>query len=224
MNKLTRRQSDVLAKLREIYSETERPVHYTDLAQRLGINRFSAYDMLKVLESKGVVGSEYALSRLAGPGRPAVGFFPLAQAAREALSRLGDGLEWGQVKDRILSLLGQAGNRDTYLLNNVLDGVPESGDPLVYCGRVLTALILSLGKRVEDYGRSLLVASNPSEGLDLFAGLVLGLALTEPAGRELGQRLVEYSQRCQQYITEMDGRSRDDLATFVRQVVTLRQA
>jgi hypothetical protein len=222
MNTLTRRQSDVLRKLQEVYRETQSPVHYTDLAQRLGVNRFSAYDILKVLERKGAVGSQYALHTLAGPGRPAVSFFPLAEAARKALSRLSDGLEWGQVRQRLLSLLSPADNKDADVLGMILDGVPESRDSLAYCGSVLAALVVSLGKRVELYGRSLLAASNPSEGLDLFAGLVVGLALTGSAGRQLSQRLVEYSQHCQQCIAEMDSSTRDDLASFVREVVAVR--
>jgi hypothetical protein len=224
MNQLTRRQRDVLTKLQDLYREKGHPIHYTVLAQRLGINRFSAYDMLKVLERKGAVGSQYVLSKVTGPGRPAVAFYPLAQAARQALSRLGDGLEWSQVKERLLSLVGQAANGDNTLLNDLLDTIPQSSDSLVYCGRVLAALVLSLGQRAHSYGRSLLAAANSAEGLDLFASLALGLSLTGSQGQQLGDRLVDYSQRCQQYIAEMDAARRDDLANFVRQIVVIRSS
>jgi len=222
MNELTRRQREVLARLQELYREKGRPIHYADLAQRLGINRFSAYDMLKVLESKGVVGSQYMLSRVAGPGRPEVAFYPLAQAARRALARLSVGLDWEQVKRSILAHVREAQVEDTALLNDLLDDVSNSSSQLDYCGRALAALIVSLGKKAQDYGRNLLVASTPPEGLDLFASLVLGLTLTGRAGRQLRERLVEYSEQCQEYISQMDAPARDDLATFVRQLVYLR--
>ena len=52
-SRLTARQRAFLDKLLELYRERKSPVHYSDVAERLGVNRFSAYDMLKVLEKKG---------------------------------------------------------------------------------------------------------------------------------------------------------------------------
>ena len=223
MINLTRRQRDALAKLQELYRETGHAVHYTDLAQRLGINRFSAYDMLKVLERKGAVGSEYILSTVTGPGRPAVAFYPMAQAARQALSRIGDGLAWEQVRERILARAGQAQDEETDLLSDLLDDVAASSSPVVYSGRVLAALVVSLGQRAHVYASNLLDTSTPL-ALDVFTSLALGLTLTGEASRQFSDRLVEYSQRCQQYIAEMDAASRADLSWFARQVVSLCSA
>ena len=52
---LTRRQKAFLSKLCEIHSSTGRPAHYSRVAEELGVNRFSAHDMLRGLEDKGVV-------------------------------------------------------------------------------------------------------------------------------------------------------------------------
>ena len=69
MLKLTPRQQTFLDKLFELYRE-KGPVHYSTVADKLGVNKFSAYDMLKVLEEKGVAASDYVLSDdQAGPGR-----------------------------------------------------------------------------------------------------------------------------------------------------------
>jgi hypothetical protein len=219
---LTRRQRDVLAKLQDLYRERGSPIHYRDLAERLGVNRFSAYDMLKVLESKGVVGSQYILSKVPGPGRPEVAFYPLAQAARQALARLSDGLDWDQVRERILLGLRQRGASDPDQISSLLDDAPRSVSPLVYCGRVFAALIMSLEQRAQVYGRQLLAASNPADRLDLFAGLVFGLTLLSSSGRQISQQVVESTERCRQYIEDMDAATRDDLANFVQQVVALR--
>jgi LexA DNA binding domain len=224
MNELTRRQRDVLARLQELYSEKGRPIHYSDLAQRLGINRFSAYDMLKVLERKGAVGSQYVLSKLSGPGRPEVTFYPLAQAARQALARLGDGLDWTAVKQHILAHVRDLHGGDADALSDLLADVPRSSSSLVFCGRAFAALVVSLGSKAQDYGRSLLAASTPGEGLDLFASLVLGLALTGQLGFQLSEQLVEYSKRCQQYMAEMDTPAREELAGFVHQLVAVRSS
>jgi len=216
MIELTRRQRDVLARLQDLYREKGQPVHYTDLAQRLGINRFSAYDMLRVLEQKGAVGSQYVLSRVPGPGRPEVAFFPLA--------RLSDGPDWEQTKNAILSRMRDVRGTDSDLLDVLLDDIAQSRSQLVYCERAMAALIVSLGQKARDYGRGLLAASTPAEGLDLFASLVLGLTLTGQAGRRLSQRLVECSERCQQYIAGMDTATREDLAHFVQHLVALQSS
>ncbi len=47
--KLTPRQQTFLDKLFELYRELQGPVHYSIVADKLGVNKFSAYDMLKVL-------------------------------------------------------------------------------------------------------------------------------------------------------------------------------
>jgi Mn-dependent DtxR family transcriptional regulator len=44
-------------------------VHYSRLAERLGVSRFTAYDMLRLLEEKGFVSSDYQLSAHKSVGR-----------------------------------------------------------------------------------------------------------------------------------------------------------
>ena len=68
--KLTRRQEEFVENLFDLYQEYNGPVHYSQLAERLGVSPFTAYDMLCMLEEKGVVASEYHLaSDKSGPGR-----------------------------------------------------------------------------------------------------------------------------------------------------------
>ena len=62
MIKLTPRQRAFLDKLFDLYHEHQGPVHYSLVAERLGVNKFSAYDMLKLLEKKGVARSDYVLA------------------------------------------------------------------------------------------------------------------------------------------------------------------
>ncbi len=67
--KLTKRQDAFIKNLLDLYMEAKEPIHYTVLAERLGVSRFTAYDMLRVLEDKGFVRSEYRLSDKAKTGR-----------------------------------------------------------------------------------------------------------------------------------------------------------
>ena len=75
--KLTFRQKAFLDKLHDVYSEMQGPIHYSLVAERLGLSNSTAYDMLRVLEQKGMVGSQYATPKeIAGPGRSSILFYP----------------------------------------------------------------------------------------------------------------------------------------------------
>ena len=57
--KITRRQETFIYKLLDLYRELDGPIHYSVLAERVGVSPFTAYDMLRLLEEKGLVASEY---------------------------------------------------------------------------------------------------------------------------------------------------------------------
>ena len=59
--KLTRRQETFIHRLLDLYRELDGPIHYSLLAERVGVSPFTAYDMLRLLEEKGLVTSEYRL-------------------------------------------------------------------------------------------------------------------------------------------------------------------
>ena len=59
--KLTGRQRAFLSAFLGLYRESQAPVHYTTLAQRVGVSKITAYDMLRVLEERDLVQSEYVL-------------------------------------------------------------------------------------------------------------------------------------------------------------------
>ena len=80
---LTRRQEEFVRSLLDLYGELQEPFHYSELADRLGVSRFTAYDMLRVLEEKGIVTSHYQLDEgRSGPGRSTVVYRPTHRARR----------------------------------------------------------------------------------------------------------------------------------------------
>lgn len=228
---LTLRQKAFLDKLIDLCHEAQQPVHYSVLAQGLGVSRFSAYDMLKVLENKGLVRSEYVLEEHnSGPGRSSVVFSPLAQA-RQILSRWtgapAEQHEWVQTQERILShiRLGAASD-DRSLLEDLVAAIPKAISPLAYSAQTLTALFLPVRSRLESLNRDLsaLLASEEasSDGgvLDLLAGFGLGLSITtERLGRDLSSKLMEYSRTCQKHIEGMDAERRRVLADFMKELL-----
>lgn len=229
---LTLRQRAFLDKLIDLYYEARQPIHYSVLAERLGVSRFSAYDMLRLLEAKGLVRSEYVLTgRKGGPGRSAVVFHPLARA-KEALFRLvgtpAEQQEWAATQERILNDLRQAVQGGNNPLEKLLTAIPKAISPLAYSAQVLSTLFYTARNLIEelDRGLSTLLASEecaePGSGLDLLAGFALGLSLTtEGMSREIYAKLVEYSRTCQSYIQAMGVEQRHLLAKFMREIVAL---
>lgn len=68
--KLTRRQAQFVAHLIDLNRDQDGPIHYSVLAEDLGVSPFTAYDMLRLLEEKGLVTSVYQLPEdKSGPGR-----------------------------------------------------------------------------------------------------------------------------------------------------------
>jgi hypothetical protein len=234
---LTLRQKAFFDMLVDLYREAQRPVHYSVLGQRLGVSRFSAYDMLKLLEAKGLVRAEYVLDeREGGPGRSSVVFVPLLKA-QELLSRLVTNPveqgEWSQTVAHILGHLRQEqsppGARDNSFLEELLATIPKAMSPLAYSAQTLTALLLPVRNRLESLDRDLATILNLDEdgaeaggGLELLAGFALGASLTDTTsrlGRDISSRLAHYSRTCQNHIARMDAERRQVLGQFVREVL-----
>jgi len=94
---LTFRQKVFLSRVLNLYLETREPLHYSTIAQQLGLSNSTAYDMLRLLEGKGMVSSEYVMPKVtSGPGRSSILFFPTAEAIdlfsrlREARHKFGE--------------------------------------------------------------------------------------------------------------------------------------
>lgn len=234
-SKLTSRQKAFLDKLLQLYRERRGPVHYSDVAERLGVNRFSAYDMLKVLEKKGFASSSYALrsatsaaaSGSPGPGRSMVVFTPTPQATR-ILSfaaddpRLAD--EWQTVRARVLEKLrytGEANPREA--LSDLLARLPEAYAPLTFCTEMIGALLLNMKRartRAGDLSPFRILASLRAGGtaqLETLAGLSLGVSLAEgdEANGSLTERLVGQIHRYQVNLNRLGEDSREALVSFL---------
>lgn len=220
---LTFRQKAFLGKLLDVYREMQEPVHYSVIAERLGLSPSTAYDMLKLLEQKGIVCSQYATPKAAtGPGRSNILFSPTAKAT-VLFSRLaGESNEqegWEDVKAHILASLRQ-GKASEYndLLRELLARMPEAKSSLVHCAEVITALLLSLRETRHTFGRRspvriLLDARAGKLGMNILAGLALGLCL---ADQRVQQRLGNYQEYAEKYQASLEELSRDSLVKLHR--------
>ena len=76
--KLTRRQYQFLESAVSTYNETGSPVSYKDIANKLEVSRWTAYDILQELYKKGFLIAKYR--PVGGPGRSEVLYVPTQEA------------------------------------------------------------------------------------------------------------------------------------------------
>ncbi|MGI2336482.1 MAG: hypothetical protein ACRKGH_07580 [Dehalogenimonas sp.] len=221
--RLTFRQKVFLSKLLDAYRDMKEPVHYSVIADRLSLNNSTAYDMLRLLEQKGMVASVYdAPKKIAGPGRSSVRFVPTAETT-DLFSKLAGDVreqdEWDDIKTRVLTNLSKGVNDDYKdLFDELLARIPEPSSSLVLCAEVITALLLNLkeSKRElaqQSYLDSLLKTPATKLRMSVLAGLILGLSFTDHET----QRLIGiYQQYVEKYEASLDQLNRDSLVKLHR--------
>ncbi|MBN1991452.1 MAG: hypothetical protein JW953_02025 [Anaerolineae bacterium] len=228
MLKLTPRQQTFLDKLFELYRE-KGPVHYSVVAKDLGVNKFSAYDMLKVLEEKGVAASDYILNdEQAGPGRSQVVFYPTHKAAR-FLTQLRDEMrnnDWQGVKERILHRLEETRQSNPVdALREAISRLPDAKTPLNYCAEMISVLILNV-ERLRDHNlRPILdtVSTKGQIGLGALAGLSLASTLSNDDADDtsLTDKLLTHTKRFQTQLSEMSDESITKLSAFLNDAMSV---
>lgn len=233
MIKLTPRQQAFLDKLFELYRESNGPIHYTVVAERLGVNKFSAYDMLKLLEKKGVAGSSYVLGHdHEGPGRSMVVFYPTHQAARfltqlrhEALG--GD--EWQQAKRRLLQRLRETQESNyAEVVRETLARLPDMKTPLMYCTEMIGVLLLNLAYASQQAGELITprlltsLTAQDAVGLGTLAGFSLGSVISNQAeDPSLVSKLVSHTRKFQAHLSELSEESVNRLTTFLQDALKM---
>jgi hypothetical protein len=207
--KLTRRQEEFISNLIDLSDEVEGPIHYSLLADRLGVSPFTAYDMLCLLEEKGYVASEYQLAEgKKGPGLAERLFIPCKTPEER-------GQEWAQefggrvpgkeeLKQSVIAGIETGDVKDKELMAAVLARLPDIDHPEIsFCVELMTTATLRMeedgpGKKVWlDYLPEVLTSGNPSrENLSLLGGFALGILAQENVrGSEWVDKLFVYIQQ-----------------------------
>jgi DNA-binding MarR family transcriptional regulator len=230
--KLTRRQQQFLSQFLDMYQEIDKPIHYVALAKRLDIGKVTAYEMLRLLEKRGLVKSEFHLpSEDRGPGRSIVLFRP-TQNADQLVNQLSGGTAdseaWELAKMRILLQLHE-GKVEGYksLLNDLLARISERRSPLIFMTEIITAAILTVAaiqKEAEDKGLidRLRRIGLPGEiGLSALAGISIALSIAENANLNLSTFLLEHSDKYQETLIQLSEEKRNQLSDFAREVTKI---
>lgn len=230
--KLTRRQQQFLSQFLDVYRDLDGPVHYVTVAERLGIGKVTAYEMLRLLEERGLVRSEYNTNPdQHGPGRPIVLFHPTGEARRVIHELAGDSADledWQAVKERILHQLreGRAGGYEE-LLSNLLSRIPERHSPLIFVTELVTAMILTLASIRESPEMRMLMEhlrriGLPGEiGLSALSGIGLTLSILERINRRFSTILLAQISKYECMLSQLSEENRRRLGEFTREVVSI---
>jgi predicted ArsR family transcriptional regulator len=145
---LTLRQKAFLNKFLDVYREKQEPVHYSVVAQRLGLNNSTAYDMLRLLEQKGMISSQYDTPKAtAGPGRSSILFSPTLRATglSQPTGESRGHEKWEEFRTRLIESLNRAGAEEYQdVLDELLAQIAELRTSLEQYAEFMTALLLNL--------------------------------------------------------------------------------
>ena len=206
--KLTRRQEQFIENLIDLSREMDGPIHYSTLAERLGVSPFTAYDMLRLLEKKGMVRSEYQVAEgKSGPGRAVRLFYPVMPPEVEKLTRLS--LDQPEIKQFMLNALRHGRFPQKVLAEELLSRIPPDGpEHIRYCLEVMMIIALRLRQHAgQQKFLAYLADILPPDGavslanLSLLGGLALGiLAQEESDDQEWSQMLLEHMLQYQEVV------------------------
>ena len=231
--KLTRRQEEFIKQLIDLNQEFNGPIHYSVLAERLGVSPYTAYDMLCLLEEKGMVTSEYQLSaEKNGPGRAERLFYPV-ESPQEREQRIvkqmgGEEVPRNELKQFVIDKIRKGELYDKDLAEELLSMVPsdEQGE-ISYCTEVMK---IAAQRAQQSFGRQtfmgnlpelLLDSECPRENLSLLGGFAFGILAHEKIGDgDWDKNLFSHVQNYLDIVTDLSPENCEQLANSFAEIFT----
>lgn len=223
--KITRRQQEFISKILDLYSEIQEPFHYTLVAERLGLSKYTAYDMLRLLEEKGYVKSVYE-TRDGGPGRASVLFQP-TEKARETVLQIvgGEYKNWDSSKERITKMIESGEFEDSEFAQEVLLKMAGSVQDVFFCANLISEMVnrfRARGRhRLIDFYTSVIVSlmERPSlRNLSMLPGLMLGLISGDEDTAELTEKYIQEIRKYEILLDRMDKDGRKRLGKMIEKI------
>lgn len=229
---LTNRQQQFLSQFLDLYHEIEKPIPYATVAKRLGIGNVTAFEMLRLLEERGLIHSEYQVkSDQHGPGRAPVFFYPTGAADRLIEQIAGeetDLQDWWIVKERILKQLrdGKAAGEEE-LLNNLIQRIPENNSPIIFMTEMISAVVLALYQLKDSPGTFEILTRLQKIGLPegfslgVLSGITILLSTIERTNLRFSTALINQVNRYEATLTRLSNENRSMLSEFAREAVSI---
>lgn len=220
---LTKRRREFLDQIWHQYQTTNLPVHYSEVAEAIGVSKWTAYDVLKTLESQGLLKRTYATNENE-TGRSVVVFSPTEMADRmfQKERRLVlNPVEWEMILNQATNLIENQQNLPLMDgINNILEQMKNVDVKLEFCAYFLSVLIIflkSLGNPVKELTVNVVNASQESKvQLTVFVGAVVGMII-QSVGEELSPEMVTLVKQFFDNANQLNSKELDILISFIKQ-------
>ena len=201
---LTPRRRETLDVLRRLTQQAGAADHYSLVAGRMRISAWTAYGLLRELESMGLVVRRYALGGTGGGGRSRILFEPSAPARGEA----DVDAPLRSAFERFAAIPDDAAAVRAYLA--------EAGNDLAWHLGFWLGRLEAAGRNAHDAARTLLEGSGlPAAKMQAVAALGLGSTLARLGPARLADRLTAASSRFSALLEEAGRVSDARLAQLV---------
>ena len=189
--KITKRQKEFLKILIDLYQEKASPIHYSEVARKMGVSKWTAYDMLQLLYKEGLLEVEYLIPesdnyKWGKLGRSTITFFPTKKgytvsnlSQRNLPTKIA---EFNKLKKEIIQKFEEI--KGKFNLKDLFKEALESKSPLIFCACLLLILILLIKKITEGVAEIKLISqviphtttnTYVELALIVFAGMCLGV-------------------------------------------------
>ena len=220
---LTKRRREFLDQIWRQYQTTNLPVHYSEVAEAIGVSKWTAYDVLKTLESQGLLKRNYATNENE-TGRSVVVFSPTEIADRlfqKDRRKISNPEEWEVILNQATALIENQQNLPLMDgINNILEQMKNVDVKLEFCAYFLCVLIIflkSLGNSVKELTVNLVNASQESKvQLTVFVGAVVGMII-QSVGEELSPEMVTLVQQFFDNANQLNSKELEILISFIIQ-------
>ncbi|EKN65479.1 transscriptional regulator [Neobacillus bataviensis LMG 21833] len=220
---LTKRRREFLDQIYRQYQSTNLPVHYSDVAEAIGVSKWTAYDVLKTLESQGLLKRTYATNENE-TGRSVVVFSPTVMADllfQKERREISNPDEWEIILNQVNVLIEQQQNLSLMEgIQNILELMKSVEVKLEFCAYFLCVLLLflnSLGNPIKDLTVNLVNASQESQvQLTVFVGAVVGMII-QSVGDEISPEMITLVQQFFDNANQLHTVELDLLIEFIKQ-------
>ena len=241
--KITTRQKEFLQTLIYLYQEKDSSIHYSEVARKMGVSKWTAYDMLQLLRKEGFLEVEYLIPesdsyRWEKLGRSTITFFPTKKGY--TVSNLpqrnlpAKASELNKLKKDIIQKFEEI--KGKFNLKDLFKEALETKSPLIFCACVLLILILLIKKITEGIAEiKLLSQVIPPDAtstyielaLIVFVGMCFGVLTkyinTIPkyitAPNNSLDEYADYIQTYNQYVSQMDKEEQKSLLDFLKETL-----
>lgn len=220
---LTKRRQEFLSTIKKLYQKTGEPVHYQEVADALGVSKWTAYDFVKLLEKGKHIHITYMTEKDGSQvGRSRIGVTPVDLGPVEEEQD-----QFCSQKAELLRMIRKLPvNLKQKNIERLVEEAKNSSVPELTYLYIITLIVFILKSRSKvaalAWLQPLLSVLNPEIGIVAGLGLVIGILLNSGLGQEakaLIEPLQSQLKKMQSSLYEITDEQRNRLSRFWKQAL-----